>query len=160
MKRSSINKRLKSDYLQNRLKAKTPLSNSERDQRYVIGSNVPPTLSNLMFLHINNYHMNSRLVLDESTRYDYNKKYERKSFFVKVSGNRYKCLICNSYVKRVMIDDLEVFQNPNGENHRQKLRKNQEKGVICIFNHKTRRKKREKHIGHMKPNDNSFMTIE
>lgn len=160
MKRNSINRRVISDRIKNTLKSKTPLPNSKRDQRYVIGSNIPPTLSNLMFVHINNFHMNSKLVLDESTRYHQDKVYERKSFFVQVKDDEYKCLICNSYVKKVMIDNLEVFQNPNGENHRQKLYKNQERGVICVFDTTPTKTEKKKHIGHMKPNDNSFMTIE
>ncbi len=162
MKRNSINRRVKSEYLQKVLKSKIPLSNAKRDQRYVCGSNIIPTMSNLMFCHINNFHINSKRVTEEYTDADGIKQYNyvRKSFFEQIENNKYKCLICNSVVDKKIHGGYDVFVNPDGKHHRVPISKYRHIGMICAFDTNPTKTKKTNHIGHSKPEDNSFMTIE
>lgn len=82
--------------------------------------------------------------------------FELRSYFQHIEDNKYKCLICNSTVIK-KYDDGFVFFNEDGYLHRKQMRK----GYFACNILKTKTKTiKTKHIGHYKPEDNSFLMIE
>ena len=79
--------------------------------------------------------------------------FEKRSFFIHIKENEYKCLICNSYVKKIGVS----YRNLDNKIHRKHLKK----GVIVCNIMKTesikvdRVRRKVKYI----PTDDTFMTI-
>lgn len=91
------------------------------------------------------------------------KTFNRKSIIIKVD-NKWKCLACNSFVKKAVDangKETEYIVNDNGSQHRERLMiGNKFCGYTCNVERALPVQKKEHYISHYKPNDESFLYVE
>ena len=79
--------------------------------------------------------------------------FEKRSFFTHIKKNEYKCLICNSYVKKISF----CYVNLDNKMHRRQLNKGE---FICnIMKTESIKVDRVRRKVKYIPTDNTFMTI-
>lgn len=156
-------KKYKSTYIRRLKKTvtdKTPIPFSQRHIKKALEPVRFGSMEKILFQYHNNFHTNSRMVKIEYHEDGIKKyRYERKSFFEKITDDKYKCLICYSIVEKKVFDGNDVFLNPNGDFHRKQISRDRNKGMICVFDTNITHTEKKKHVGKMKPLDNSFMII-
>ena len=79
--------------------------------------------------------------------------FEKRSFFIHIKENEYKCLICNSYVKKIGVS----YRNLDNKIHRKHLKKGE---IVCnIMKTESIKVDRVRRKVKYIPTDDTFMTI-